>query len=84
MFSIFYLNYSDGAEVVPATTEAATDKLRVTMVCWNLNDSMVITAVSDFSLKVWESHTGKLRQILQVLFLLFINFFSFKFGKLIY
>ncbi|XP_076307639.1 PH-interacting protein-like [Tachypleus tridentatus] len=39
-------------------------KLRVTMVGWSLDDSLVITAVSDHSIKVWESQTGTLKHIL--------------------
>lgn len=41
-------------------------KLRVTMVGWNTDDSVVITAVSDSSLKVWDSFTGKLKHVLTV------------------
>lgn len=40
-------------------------RFRVTMVSWNMDDSLVITAVSDFSIKVWNSHTGKLVHILK-------------------
>ncbi|XP_013777626.1 PH-interacting protein-like [Limulus polyphemus] len=39
-------------------------KLRVTMVGWSLDDSLVITAVSDHSIKVWESQTGTLKHVL--------------------
>ncbi|XP_023242428.1 PH-interacting protein-like isoform X2 [Centruroides sculpturatus] len=39
-------------------------KLRVTMVGWNTDDSVVITAVNDSSLKVWDSYTGKLKHVL--------------------
>ena len=42
------------------------DKLRVTMVSWNLDDTLVVTAVSDFSVKVWHSDTGKLLHVLKV------------------
>ncbi|XP_025097468.1 PH-interacting protein-like isoform X2 [Pomacea canaliculata] len=62
---------SKGSEVVAmeASTAAAiaagVDKLRVTMVSWNVDDSLVVTAVSDCSIKVWDSYTGKLMHILQ-------------------
>ena len=35
-------------------------KLKVTMVTWSRNDRWLITAVSDFSIKVWDSTNGKL------------------------
>ncbi|KAL1131749.1 hypothetical protein AAG570_011362, partial [Ranatra chinensis] len=38
-------------------------KLRVTIVCWNSDDSCVITAVNNYLLKVWEPLTGKLLQV---------------------
>ncbi|KAG8450198.1 hypothetical protein GDO86_002729 [Hymenochirus boettgeri] len=37
---------------------------KVLMIAWDLSDSIVITASSLRSLKVWESHTGKLLRIL--------------------
>nr|XP_042900539.1 bromodomain and WD repeat-containing protein 3 [Parasteatoda tepidariorum] len=40
-------------------------KLRVTMVGWTLDDSRVITAVSDFTIKIWDSNSGNLRFILK-------------------
>lgn len=67
-----FLAFSKGSEVVAmeASTAAAiaagVDKLRVTMVSWNVDDSLVVTAVSDCSIKVWDSYTGKLMHILQV------------------
>ncbi|EDV25019.1 uncharacterized protein TRIADDRAFT_25819, partial [Trichoplax adhaerens] len=39
-------------------------KLKVTMVAWTLDDRNVITAVNDRSLKIWNSYTGSLLQIL--------------------
>lgn len=36
------------------------------MVGWNLDDSVVITAVNDYSLKVWDSYTGQLLHVLEV------------------
>ena len=41
-------------------------KYRVTMVSWSTDDESVVTAVNDFSLKVWNSHSGQLVHILQV------------------
>ncbi|BFZ25162.1 hypothetical protein BsWGS_28200 [Bradybaena similaris] len=41
------------------------DQLRVTMVSWSMDDAMVITAVSDLSIKVWNSYTGTLLQVLE-------------------
>ena len=45
--------------------ENQNGKLRVTMVSWSQDDEYVITAVSDCSLKVWNSHTGRLVHVLQ-------------------
>ena len=42
------------------------NKLMVTMVSWNEDDRFVITAVTDCTLKVWDSHTGQLRHVLTV------------------
>ncbi|RWS17105.1 bromodomain and WD repeat-containing protein 3-like protein [Dinothrombium tinctorium] len=39
-------------------------RVRVNMVCWTCDDAYVITAVSDNSLKVWDSNTAKLIAIL--------------------
>lgn len=36
------------------------------MVSWSMDDAMVITAVSDLSIKVWNSYTGTLLQVLEV------------------
>jgi len=41
-------------------------KYRVTMVSWSTSDEFVVTAVNDFSLKVWNSHSGQLLHMLQV------------------
>ncbi|XP_078214538.1 bromodomain and WD repeat-containing protein 1 isoform X3 [Callithrix jacchus] len=35
-------------------------KPKVTMIAWNQNDSIVVTAVNDHVLKVWNSYTGQL------------------------
>ncbi|XP_039288557.1 bromodomain and WD repeat-containing protein 3 isoform X2 [Nilaparvata lugens] len=40
-------------------------KLKVTMVCWNANDSCVVTASNDFAIRVWDSETAKLCQLLK-------------------
>ncbi|XP_060526262.1 bromodomain and WD repeat-containing protein 3 [Cylas formicarius] len=39
-------------------------KLKVTMVTWDRSDSWVVTAVSDWSLKVWDASTGELVKVL--------------------
>lgn len=39
-------------------------KLKVTMVAWDCSDSWVITAVSDFSLKIWHATTGELAKVI--------------------
>ena len=41
-------------------------KLKVTMVGWNIDDTLVITAVNDLTLKVWCSFTGTLKHVLKV------------------
>ena len=46
--------------------ENYVSKYRVTMVSWSMDDEFVVTAVNDFSLKVWNSHTGQLLHVLQV------------------
>lgn len=46
------------------TEEEAKMKLRVTMLSWDKSDQWVITASSDNSIKVWNSFTGELLQIL--------------------
>ncbi|CAL1275181.1 unnamed protein product [Larinioides sclopetarius] len=48
---------------LPGQSEEQGDtktKLMVTMVSWALDDDKVITAVSDHSIKVWNSYTGSL------------------------
>ena len=42
-----------------ATVEELGQKLKVTMVTWSRDDRWLITAVSDFSIKLWDSTTGK-------------------------
>ena len=41
-------------------------KLVVTMVAWDRGDRTVVTAVSNFLLKVWNSRTGQLLHVLSV------------------
>ena len=36
----------------------------VTMVSWSLDDALAITAVSDWTLKIWDSHRGTLLKTL--------------------
>ena len=58
MFTVCHLNSSKGEELEDLK------KLKVTMVAWDVSDTWVITAVSDFTLKVWLSSTGELMKIL--------------------
>jgi len=51
---------------VDVDEENYVTKYRVTMVSWSTDDDYVVTAVNDFSLKVWNSHTGQLVHVLQV------------------
>ncbi|PNF30682.1 hypothetical protein B7P43_G06084, partial [Cryptotermes secundus] len=53
---------------MPGTPELEDDskqKLKVSMVSWDSSDKWVITAVSDHTLKVWNSETGVLVQVLR-------------------
>ncbi len=43
----------------------AESEFRVTMVAWTIDDSRIVTAVSDKTLKVWDSQTGKLERSLR-------------------
>ena len=43
------------------TAEEPSQKLKVKMVTWSRNDRWVITVVSDFSIHIWDSTTGKFR-----------------------
>ncbi|KAK5650661.1 hypothetical protein RI129_001690 [Pyrocoelia pectoralis] len=40
-------------------------KLKVTMVAWDCSDTWVVTAVSDYSLKIWRADTGHLERVLK-------------------
>lgn len=44
--------------------KASLNKLKVTMVCWSLDDRYVMTAVSDYSVKLWDSRSGQLMRVL--------------------
>ena len=44
----------------------SSNKLRVSMVSWSPDDQFVITAVTDSSIKVWNSHSGALVHTLRV------------------
>lgn len=46
--------------------EDKTTKLVVTMVAWDRSDRMVVTAVSNCLLKVWNSNSGQLLHVLSV------------------
>nr|XP_057935407.1 bromodomain and WD repeat-containing protein 3 [Doryrhamphus excisus] len=52
-----------GAE--PMSEEESYLKPKVTMVAWDRHDNMVITAVNNHLLKVWNSYTGQLLHILK-------------------
>lgn len=40
-------------------------KLKVTMVSWDASDNYVMTAVNDFTIKVWNSKSGQLHKVLR-------------------
>jgi WD40 repeat protein len=44
---------------VPEVEDDNKQKLKVSMVSWDSSDKWVITAVSDHTLKVWNSETGE-------------------------
>ena len=46
------------------TAEEPSNKLKVTMVTWSSDDLWAITAVGDFSIKIWDSYTGKLKYLI--------------------
>jgi len=49
----------------PEVEDDSKQKLKVSMVSWDSSDKWVITAVSDHSLKIWNSVTGVLVQVLR-------------------
>ncbi|CAH0552741.1 unnamed protein product [Brassicogethes aeneus] len=57
------LNMTMKLSTCKKSSEDCSKKLKVTMVAWNLYDDWVITAVSDYSLKVW-SLNGELVKVL--------------------
>lgn len=63
LLKIYDFSFSQSEE--PEDTKT---KLRVTMVGWTLDDDRVITAVSDHTIKVWNSYNGNLCNILKVCF----------------
>ncbi|KAL0133738.1 hypothetical protein PUN28_001006 [Cardiocondyla obscurior] len=53
---------------LPGEPEADDDtnkKAKVTMVCWDVSDEFVITAVNDYTLKVWNAKSGELVKVLR-------------------
>lgn len=46
--------------------EESCSKSKVTMVAWDCHDNVVVTAVNNYLLKVWNSNTGQLLHILKV------------------
>ncbi len=46
--------------------DSKSSKLKVTMVTWSQDDTYVITTVTDYTVKVWYTDTGKLAHILRV------------------
>jgi WD40 repeat protein len=57
---------SNGKEVAVDLVGKPKDAVRVTMVSWNQDDTRVITAISDKSIKVWDSNTSTLLHVLKV------------------
>ena len=56
------------SEKLPSCPQANLDeceKVRVTMVAWDFSDSWVVTAVSDFSIKIWNANTHRLHKVLR-------------------
>ncbi|GFR63055.1 bromodomain and WD repeat-containing protein 3-like [Elysia marginata] len=39
--------------------------VRVTMISWSMDDAMVVTAVSDLTIKIWDAYTGTLLRVLE-------------------
>uniref|UniRef100_A0A7I4XXM5 Bromo domain-containing protein n=1 Tax=Haemonchus contortus TaxID=6289 RepID=A0A7I4XXM5_HAECO len=52
---------TDSHPAALASSERPKSKYRVTMLCWSLDDSMIVTAGSDYILRVWSSSGGLLR-----------------------
>ncbi|XP_024885471.1 PH-interacting protein isoform X2 [Temnothorax curvispinosus] len=49
----------------PETDDDSNKKAKVTMVCWDVSDEFVITAVNDYTLKVWNAKSGGLVKVLR-------------------
>ncbi|GAB0097421.1 bromodomain and WD repeat-containing protein 3 [Sergentomyia squamirostris] len=52
---------------LPSCPEPEDDgkKIKVTMVSWDFSDNWVMTAVNDFTIKVWHAKSGKLHRVLR-------------------
>lgn len=61
---LFICGFSVSAELL--VEEESFSKPKVTMVAWDRHDNMVVTAVNNYLLKVWNSTTGQLLHILKV------------------
>ncbi|XP_055848126.1 bromodomain and WD repeat-containing protein 3 [Episyrphus balteatus] len=57
------LNMTERLSTCPEPEEGK--KLKVTMVAWDYSDKYVITAVNDFTIKIWHAKTGKLHCVLR-------------------
>lgn len=49
----------------PEMDDDINKKAKVTMVCWDVSDEFVITAVNDYTLKVWNAKSGELVKVLR-------------------
>ncbi|XP_011687322.1 PREDICTED: PH-interacting protein isoform X3 [Wasmannia auropunctata] len=49
----------------PEMDDDTNKKAKVTMVCWDVSDEFVITAVNDYTLKVWNAKSGGLVKVLR-------------------
>lgn len=58
---LFFLSFYREPEVDDDTNK----KAKVTMVCWDVSDEFVITAVNDYTLKVWNAKSGELVKVLR-------------------
>lgn len=50
----------------PCSEEDKFMKPKVTMIAWSRNDNLVVTAVNNHLLKVWNSYSGQLLHDLKV------------------
>lgn len=58
------LDATDELASCPQNEEDIIGNLEIRQVCWNLSDDYVMTAVSDHTIKVWNSETGRLHKCL--------------------